>query len=434
MLKTILALIIFSIIATSCALLSIMEPPTDVPVITTTTEVGLIQTAAPTSTSVSTQPTIAHPTRVPIHPTLVKLCPENPMVPLSELGLSPQTRLLVMPDTLETQWDENGLGVYIIVPDDPIPRKMEYLFQDGFINSSWVRVSPNGRWLILDRRAIGQETHVSWISSLDGQQQWPMNLPGDYVVGDWLDNETVVVYDAQPRDRFARQPRKLLNPFTMEEESLDDLPETQISGIGALLFRYAGHTFMLYQAGYDYRLFDVSTHTDRQVLEWLSLEPVPFLDKSIYVTTEGQIVIKVMRPYGFDMSSWLDVDEILASKSYMQTMQAVMVPQEILPVLPSLETTFTLDMSLHKIDLQDPQQTIPWFYWFDYQRQVVKDYCFAMSGYAKLSSDNKFMAFTYYHLPSQAPAPKSIFVLNLETGYIARIDGYQFVGWAWASE
>jgi hypothetical protein len=347
--------------------------------------------------------------------------------------MDPQTRLLVLPDTVEAAWDENGTGLFVIAPDTAIPQRIDALFQDGQVNSSYYSVSPNGQWIVFNRRVTGQEIGTGWISSIDGQQQWP--LSDDLRVGHWLDDNTVVLVETEGEFRFdaEREFRGVINPFTMEAEPLSNLPETQVTGIGAVLFQAAGHTLMLYQAGYDYRLFDASTQTDQQVLEWLSSEAVPFLDKSIYATTSGQIVIKVVRPYGFDMSPLMDINEIITSESYTQTMQPVIVPKDVLPVHPSLESTNTLAMSFYQ-DSEENPQSAPKFYWFDYQQQIIKDYCFAPQGFASLSLDDKFVAFTRLHLPSQAPVPKSIFILNLETGHIAQIDDYQFAGWAQADK
>lgn len=362
----------------------------------------------------------------PLYPVLEKLCPANPLVPLAEFGLDPRVRLLVVPDTLETRWDEKLVGVFVIAPNDPTPRRMDYLFQDGYLNSSGVSVSPNGRWLIFNRKAIGQENLVAWISSLDGQQQWPLSSPEDNLSAAWLDENSVTLWDAE------NKPRKVINPFTMEEELLTNLPETDVTEL-SLLFRATGHTWLFYQAGYDYRLFNVSTQTDQQVLEWLSLENVPSFDKGLYVTTNGQIMITIVRPYGFDMSPLMRVHEVIASESYTQTMRPVFWPENILPADPKQISVLTYGIPVYRDSWQNPNPA-PQFYWFDYPQQVIKDYCFEPLGWASISPDGKFMAATRYYLPSQQPVPKSIFILNLETGYVAQIDGYQFVGWGWADE
>jgi hypothetical protein len=423
--KTNLLLIIVALVIASCAPLTLTEAPLSPATVTRVSTPTPLPPSPPTSLPTSLPAT--EPAPPPIYPVLEKLCPASPLVPLAELGLDSRVRLLVVPDTLETRWDENRVGVFVVAPNDPTPWRMDYLFQEGYLNSSGVSVSPNGRWLIFNRKAIGQESLVSWISSLDGQQQWPLSSMEENLSASWLDESSVMMWDAE------NEPRKVINPFTMEEELLTNLPKTDIIGIGAILFRDAGETWMLYQAGYDYRLFNASTQTDQQVLEWLSAVDVPFLATGISVTTDGQIAIKVVRPYGFDMSPLMRVPEVIASESYTQTMQPVFLPESILPAQPSWESTSTSAMSIYNDSEQKPNPA-PQFYWFDYEQQIIKDYCFAPKGRADISPDGKFVAFTRHYLPSLQPVPKSIFILNLDTGYISQIDGYQFVGWAWADE
>jgi hypothetical protein len=221
----------------------------------------------------------------------------------------------------------------------------------------------------------------------------------------------------------------------MAEEFLADLPPTQITGLGAILFRASGHTFMLYQAGYDYQLYDPLTDTSQQVLSWLSSAGEPTINKSIDVTAAGRIIIRFGRPYGLDVSAAMDIDAVVASSNYTQTMQPIGLPESVLPVQLSLLSRNAAGMILYRASLDDPEGATPLFYWLDLQRQVLNDYCFdATNAFAEISADGKFVAFTRHHLPSQAPVPKSILVVNLETGYIAQVEGYRFIGWGQAAD
>lgn len=422
--RTITLFLVMGAVTAACTAIPTTVEPTAVVPAATVTELA---TPIPTPTPIPTLSPTPELAPAPIYPTLVTLCPADPIVPLSELGLDPQTRLLVSPASLEAMWDENEAGLFVISPDDPTPRLFPHLFQSGMVNSSQYGVSSDGQWLIFNRKTINPESVTGWISSIDGEQQWRLSPTEELRVGYWLNDDTILLYDTD------NELRKAINPFTMDEELLTDLPETTVTGIGSILFRSAGQTWMLYQAGYDYRLFNVSTRTDQQVLEWLSAADVPLLAKGISVATDGQISIKVVRPYGFDMSPLMRVSEVIASESYTQTMQPVFLPENILPAQPSWESTSTSAMSIYNDSEQNPNPA-PQFYWFDYQQQIIKDYCFAPLGSASISLDGRFVAFTRVYLPSQSPAPKSIIILNLDTGYTAQIDDYRFVGWARADE
>jgi len=353
------------------------------------------------------------PTLAPLYPALVTVCPSNPSVTVEKLGLEPDTLLLVVPETAEVKWD----GLFVITADAPTPQRMPALSQGGLL-------SPNGQWFIFVRTVEGTDKTIPWIGSIDGEQQWPLTADERLEGGSWLNDETVLLFGLEDIGfmNSVYKTVQVLNPFTLEGQFVENLPRMTNVGIGAKFLHHADRTHLIYQDGYDYRLRDVFAQTDQLVLEWLRDDPADFLDKSVSIVSDGYIVIRVDRPYGLDMSPPMSPEEVVASHSYSQTMRPIIFPSAIMPASAGL-----LSENIPGVIVSGDAE---WFYWFDYQQGVIKDYCFPSDGFFKASLDGKFAAFTRETLPHTLPTQKTTFILNLETGYVSRIDNYAFFGWA----
>jgi hypothetical protein len=194
-----------------------------------------------------------------------------------------------------------------------------------------------------------------------------------------------------------------------------------------MIFQQAGRNYLLYQVDDDYRLFDPVAKTDQHVLEWLAAEPIDFPDKGLLVDGNGQVMIRIQRSYGFDLSDPLTIDALVRSQSYTATMRPVLLPEAIM-----LARAGTL--APNRAILVSSQTTDGAFIWLDLGSGVVRQYCSKPSGFRGMSPDSRFAAFTRVDLPNPQPLPKTTFVLDLETGYMAQIDDFEFVGWAKAGD
>jgi hypothetical protein len=378
----------------------------------------------PTSTATSTvsptpSPTIAY-AKESLIPELVTICPENPYVPLDELGLDSQTRLVIKPYTVGKQDD---LGYLILSPDMEKPFIVLNIIQPGTINHGY-NISPNGQWVLFRRLKKEENDEIPWISSLDGKQQWKLDSSGQMSGGTWLDDNSILLYDREGN------PRKVIDPFTKEEEILTGLPKMQVEGVGAAFFRIEDHTYLLYQSGWDVRLFDPINKTDILVFQWMKEDVAPFLDSGIFYKGNGRFLAWVDRSYGFDLSPEMTIDEIQYQNNFFQIMQQVIFKEKNLPISPS----YPLPANAHALllDQWDGKNNLgkqPRFYWFDYSTGILKDYCFEELSGSNISPDGKFVAFTKYEEPSYQPVPALITILNIETGYRTIIEDYQFIGW-----
>jgi hypothetical protein len=365
-----------------------------------------------------------------VYPELVTLCPENREVPLSELGIDPRFRLVVVPWTVQTTGDE--IGYTLIDPTDPIPR-VAPLIPPGMINKSvWpYEISPDGHWVEYSlQEKDNAERRTVWISSLDGDQMWPITPVGEYFGGGWVGPQEILLYGPEEDDR------KIINPFTMEERTIPPFPddETDTKELVTSLFLVDDHAYQMYPAKYEWQLFDYDSMTSHSIFQWLQFNKISYNDIHFLGYGSETYIAYVFRDYGFDISPELDIDEIAASHEYNQIMRAIMMPDAILPTYPSRIASTKQAMLLVSFDMFSDIDLQTRIYWFDIENMVVTDYCFSLDySQRNLSPDDRFIAFTqeFYPVTYPSPVPKSITILNLDTGYISKIDDYEFIGWGW---
>ena len=395
------------------------SPPT-----TATRAVTLTAAPSPTPRAATAIAPTATPTPSldPIRPTLLEKCPPEPYVPLEELGLPDQYKLLLVPETVEG-WDAQKEGFYSVSAGSSSPEAEVSLTMDGYINWGHAGVSPDARWLIMERKAESDGHVKHWIVSHDSRQQWPLAISEEDQYGYWLDDITMVLTPSEWW-KWSRPTFIVVNPFSGASEKLLALPEVQIEGIGAKFFVQSERLYLIYQQRDDYHLLEVYTGRKWQVLEWLREDPAEFLDKGVTIADDGRVIVTISRPYGLDISYPMTADELLASNSYTATMRQVILPDSVLPAHPTtLRATPTLGMVVFGEGDAGPH------YWLNISEATIAGYCFAEGGGGPLSPDGSIYALTQRWLPSPQPIPKSVFLINLKTGYIARLDGYEAVNW-----
>jgi hypothetical protein len=119
------------------------------------------------------------------------------------------------------------------------------------------------------------------------------------------------------------------------------------------------------------------------------------------------------------------LSEIEQQREYTETMKKIVFPAELI----SLEVSNVLPQSslVTLYQQTDMFNSIKWFA-LDYQRMQINNYCFEVPWDASpySSPDGNFIAFSrgYPEYPDG-----EIIILNLSTGYVSIIEGYQMVGW-----
>lgn len=275
----------------------------------------------------------------------------------------------------------------------------------------------------------GTEKITIWILSADGQMQWPLKIEDTLRYGIWLDSKTLLMRDSFEWWRNSETIFYIINPFTGEGQPLTDLPSLQIEGVGAQFFIQAGKLYLIYQKGYDYHLFDTTRKSDELVLEWLRDDPADFLEKRLTILDDGRVVIRIDRPYGFDLSEPQTTNELVASNNYTTTMRPVIFPDSILPARGStLLTKPHLGMFVYGQGDAGP------LYYLNLDQGTMTGLCFSEEDGGLLSPDGTFSAITRWHLPSTQPVPKTLFIINLQTGHVTRLDDYAALTWVRVDE
>lgn len=126
----------------------------------------------------------------------------------------------------------------------------------------------------------------------------------------------------------------------------------------------------------------------------------------------------------------MTLGEARQSLSYSGTMVRVVLPDEVLA-----EAMYTQDGVPHFFPLQIGTEK-PLFlffgripqYVFDFNAGILIDYCLPPNSSDRISPDGRFYAFTDHVIGD--PEITSVYILNLENGYVSVIDDFEFMGWA----
>jgi hypothetical protein len=155
-------------------------------------------------------------------------------------------------------------------------------------------------------------------------------------------------------------------------------------------------------------------------------------------TDEGNINFRVVvnRQYGVDLVAGLDLDVIRESLEYDNIMSRIIIPDDH-PNTWIAEMIGETSMIVGRGNFSAPEYPGE-RYVFDYSEMILWDYCIEeetkmmMAG----SPDGRFIAYTFFNLDQYGHAvdAREVVILNLETGYITRIQDIQAIGWGWEDD
>lgn len=364
---------------------------------------------------------------------IVDICPSTRIVPLEKLNIPAQFRLVTLLPTLDKHGDYEA-GYYLISPNDVTNHTaIDIIPPTGMINHNY-EVSPDGRWVSFLRWPKNDPTtRTLWISSLDGEKQWPVTqFTNQYIHGDWISTNELVIMGPRGTNNLQAFPPSyyyipltVINPFTRDEKILPPLPQEYIDRKQDQMYVFKNMNvydlFRLIDNG-SYILFNYGDNKFKTVFTWLNgvdSETVRIFHK------DASFLVLVKKPYGFDLSPELNVPEIMQQAEYTKIMSKIALPAKIIPIEVSSLLPHTSSLSLYQhTDIFGPTK---WFT-FDNERTEIKDYCFEVSWDASpySSPDGNFIAFSRGY--PEYPAGE-IIILNLSTGYISTLEGYQLIGW-----
>lgn len=365
--------------------------------------------------------------------TVIEICPSSRFVPLEELGIPDQFRLIVLPMDLE-KYKDTVTGYHLISPTDSKIQYVDVSTPAGTADHGYI-VSPDGQWMSYHRHSNNDSTNSTlWISSLNGEKQWKVKQLTDVNYSyQWISEDEIVIWGPQNYD-FSEAypplhyylPLAVINPFTLEEQPLASLPQEYIDGRqdGILAFSRSGTLYYMFRLRRNdsYLLHNYKERSTQEVFEWLNGHGKDSFSRWIH--REGDFfIITVDQPYGFDLSPKLSVSDITQQQNYSKIMRKIVLPEEFVQLRVTDMLPQTNLLSLYQYtDFYSGSLIL--YFTLDPQNIKLMNYCFEIPRDAIVadSPDGNFIAIFEY--------PKSeITILNLKTGYASVLKDYHLVGW-----
>jgi len=392
-------------------------------------------TPTPTSLNYTSTPT---PDIETIVPEVVKVCPERLEVPLAELGLPPTYRLILAPaDNDNFSWgDTISDGILIMSGDDSTPEK---IYPPSIKDDEWKLYiyypgPSNNEWIGLDYKREANDLYSIWIGNLDGVNKWEVMKTTYYKTVLWFsDNEMVVL--GSPREEEYTQgrppyedniPLYSVNPFTKEIKPLPLLPD---GAIYDFYFSQNNNSYVVYyfgSMGYGpytkFVLYNYTNNTSKSVFQWMTGKS--FGDwAGVGIMKNGLFYASVSRSYGFDIAFDLDMEAISKQTPYNEIMKKIILPGG---EDKNLLTTIMVEYYKNIMPVYRYDYTLMKFIYFfilDYKNMKLLDYCLDPSGDLDFSPDQRFIT-------QNIPELQKAIILELTTGRMVTLDGYQVIGWS----
>ena len=422
---------------------------------TTSSMPTIIETLSPTSTSsfASTATAFSTETPLPIEgsslkffsPKIEKRCPENREVFVDKLGINQDLKIILS--------DQNQTGLWSLASENPSPQLIQKFPLDKWTNKS---ISPDGKRLAYTISNPDGSLSTRLLSLDSGEEHKIANI--DYLEGAsssarWLSpNELVVVGSCAgsgcpfPLKVFNISNGKALDVYRTDRDPYDTYLGFYVSD---------GKYYALYSVGsggddyIDFYAYDYSTKQRIQIFPWLQ-------DKIFFYPYGGtnlgmdfysnKIFMMVEQSYGYDFGVVdASLQGLTQNTPYDLLMKRVVTDYYFseldfsFVVLNPPNNTLLLSMSYKdyingatNADFTtEPKNIVDAFFALDLDHPVLDrwvsyliftDYCFTTTGYYvnEISPDGKIVVLN---------SDDNIMLLNLETGYIAHLPNWRFVGW-----
>jgi len=366
---------------------------------------------------------------------MVSICPATRITSLANLGLPKRLNLVAIEPTADRHGSYDT-GFYLIDLSTTEPREIDVTPPSGMINYNY-EVSPDNQWVSFIRWSkTNLKDRSLWITSLDGNKQWVVKKFTDtYTYSRWISANELVIIGPQVSEQkedsqlslpfYYYMPLTVVNPFTLDEEILSPLPSEYIDQYQEQMFTFRTETvFDLFRLmfGESYALYNYAERSSHFVFTWLQGSN----STATKVFRKGDLfVVTVTQPYGFDISNELNLSEIEQLHEYDSSMRKIIVPTtsmpiEILQLMPETDSLILYQ----KTESFAPTN----WYIFNYEKMKFVNYCYESAWDVSVypSPDGNFLAFSrgYPEYPDG-----EIAILNLSTGYVSTIEGFQMVGW-----
>jgi hypothetical protein len=373
-----------------------------------------------------------------LEPTVQKICPSNPEVPFSELGMTDTLALLTMSDNEYLGLLEFPLSTDVLSYSGArdIPEKLTEIRKgdrDGIIGLS---LSPDGKWMEITRWNNDNQKPSLWVSTIDGQKQWKVKDLSRYQSAFWVkDNEILVTGSPYEKDYEGgvpfedRIPMFQINPFTLETHNLTPLPDSSTYEYGSYTI-LNGHPYALYwDNGYysNIYLYDYDAAKSTRIIQWIDFSNPT---AGVVVNDNGLYDVALEKD-GLEFATDLTLKQITETPNYDDVMKQIYMNGQKLAA-----SSFSPIRNYYYV-IPSEELVIPnasSFYLYDYKANVMKDYCLHLEneqGYIRVSPDEKFAYFEVRESPDSSHY--YVLVLNLENGYHSIIPNSKAIGF-WQKE
>ncbi|MEP7133326.1 MAG: hypothetical protein ABI904_00195 [Chloroflexota bacterium] len=407
----------------------------------------VIPTLSPISTASSTSipsPTASVvPTATPslhfFYPKVKKLCPKNREVSIDKLGISNNLKVILS--------DSNQTGLWSLDVENPSPQLIQKLALDKWISES---ISPDGKLLAYNiwNPDLSSST---WIYDLANNTQREVsifkNWDGFMPSLTWLSTQDLLIHNIS----YQRSPLYVVNAYTGDLVDVSDVDSEPYDEYQAF-YVDEGNYFALYSAGnigndyIDFYVYDYSTRQKIRALPWLQdrIFFYPYVGTNLGLEFDlDKIFMIVEQSYGYDLG-FVDssIEALTQSTPYDALMKRVAtdiyfgkLDFSFIALNPSINS---LILSMSYTDFvnndfdSEPKKIENAFFLLDLEHPVIDpridyllftDYCFTTTGYYmnEISPDGKIVVLN---------SDSNIILLNLETGYLARLKNWRFISWA----
>lgn len=438
--KTLLSTFLFLFLAACTPSLIVVTQTTPVDIASTNSSITATSLPPAITSSVTDLSQVNTPTHAPIRPKVEIIAPDKREVQLQDLGLSNSTRLIL--------YYHPSDSLRIMSGQDIRPQRIPNINSKGIINYG-IKISPNEKWFIyhvFKERREGIAYYDLWISSIDGRQQKiaVSNVQGA-TEARWVTNEKLELWYYPDGARACPERELLVDPFAQETLIPPTVPPSTEPHCFFPLSTSPDQSKLIYRNKDSelWNIFDFDTGNSQNVFPWLSqsdsfaLWPnyVQWLPSGITYVLPNQESID----YALDLSPTSAMD--IGSQ-----WNKILLPESN-KILWNAFPWVSLDDGLIGFDMIDAQ-TNPLdnsedspsskFVVLDLWHSILYDYNFdrAKTGdtqrvsdyFVYASADNRFLAWTISRPPGMGNPIETV-VLDRKTGRIARVKGFEFLGW-----
>jgi hypothetical protein len=423
--RIVLSLLISTIIVGCSNSLDAVSTPTELPSPVVTSTEMLLPTSSPTITSIDTLPIITK-----------RYCPAQREVPFEELDIN-ASYLLILRD-IESEMlltASKSLPEQHVIPN----------ISPNAVLFRGVEISPDGQWfayLVLEENQNGDNGVQLdlWVSSIDGRTYYRAFADfGSHKEVRWVDDELIEIWHSPDGLRICPERILTINPFTLASTVPPDLPKMGKSVCFRPLVASPDRSKIIYPSK-DWIIYDLENRTSQIVFPWLEdLHPISLYGFSYAWTTRG-LSFYFLTTHGVDVVFDLPITSIAETRNPMQSIE---LPNRVLNDLISWwspeDGLLGIDLIDDDITLMDYLETTPpsQFYVLDARNLILRDYCLDRANLtegsgrhymAYASADSRFLAWTIYEPAGYGRALETV-ILDLDTGHISRIAGFDVIGW-----